>query len=53
MVKAHLNIPETYSANLYSWLMNFQAANDTYDKIYQQSKHYEDESDIFVYCDPD
>lgn len=53
MVKAHLNIPEEYIGNLYNWLMNFQARNEDYDELYDQSIQYEDESDIFVYCDPD
>lgn len=53
MVKAHLNIPEEYIGNLYTWLVNFQARNEDYDALYDQSTHYDNESDIFVYCDPD
>ncbi len=53
MVRAHLNLPKEYVANLYSWLMNFQASNEEYEKRYQQSYHFEDESDLYVYCDPD
>lgn len=52
MIKAHITMPETYSNNLYSWLINFQIMNDEYQTMYQDSKPYE-ENDIFIFCDPD
>lgn len=52
MIKAHITMPETYSNNLYSWLINFQIINDEYQKMYQDSKPYE-ENDIYIFCDPD
>lgn len=52
MVKAHITMPETYSNNLYSWLINFQIYNSEYDVMYQDSTAYA-ESDIYIFCDPD
>ncbi|MGX7199016.1 phosphoenolpyruvate carboxykinase (ATP) [Enterococcus nangangensis] len=52
MVKAHLTLPEKYAMNVYSWMLNFQVMNDTYQKMYAESKVYP-EGDIFVYGDPD
>lgn len=52
MMKAHITMPETYANNLYSWLINFQIYNKSYDALYQKSTHYE-ESDIYIFCDPD
>lgn len=52
MVKAHITMPETYSNNLYSWLINFQIYNSAYDVMYQDSTAYA-ESDIYIFCDPD
>ncbi|MGP6139631.1 MULTISPECIES: phosphoenolpyruvate carboxykinase (ATP) [unclassified Jeotgalibaca] len=52
MIKAHIAFPEGQENNLYSWLLNFQPANDEYDEVYKDSKKYE-EGDIFIYTDPD
>lgn len=51
MVKAHLSLPKGQENNLYSWLLNFQARNDKYDKMYSISKLMR-EGDIFIYSDP-
>lgn len=52
MVRAHLLVPAGYENNLYSWLLNFQIANEEYTKMYQNSKLLP-EGDIFIYADPD
>ncbi|GAF40144.1 phosphoenolpyruvate carboxykinase [Agrilactobacillus composti DSM 18527 = JCM 14202] len=52
MVKAHVCIPKGYEHNLYSYVMNFQFLNETYQQIYDNSKQY-DEPDIYLYVDPD
>ena len=52
MVKAHLLIPQGYENTLYSWLLNFQIADEESTKIYNQSRLIE-EGDIFIYSDPD
>ncbi|OYQ65236.1 phosphoenolpyruvate carboxykinase (ATP) [Aerococcus sp. 1KP-2016] len=52
MVKAHIAFPKGYENNLYSWLLNFQWANDSYNDRYTKSKPYS-EGDIYVYADPD
>jgi len=52
MVKAHLLIPQGYENTLYSWLLNFQIADEESTKIYNESKII-DEGDIFIYSDPD
>ncbi|MFD1672282.1 phosphoenolpyruvate carboxykinase (ATP) [Agrilactobacillus yilanensis] len=52
MTKAHVCIAKGYEHNLYSYLMNFQALNATYQKMYDASKQY-DEPDIYLYVDPD
>ena len=52
MVKAHLLIPQGYENTLYSWLLNFQIADEETTKIYKDSRVI-DEGDIFIYSDPD
>ncbi|XJS10064.1 phosphoenolpyruvate carboxykinase (ATP) [Aerococcaceae bacterium WGS1372] len=52
MIKAHITMPEKEANNLYSWLMNFQIVNESYNKMYRQSKEY-DENDIYVFFDPE
>lgn len=52
MVKAHLLIPQGYENTLYSWLLNFQIADEKTTKIYNESRIIE-EGDIFIYSDPD
>lgn len=52
MIKAHIAFPEGQENNLYSWLLNFQPANDVYNGLYEQSKRY-NEGDIYIYTDPD
>ncbi len=52
MIKAHLLIPEGFENVSYSWLLNFQFINNEYKKMYEKSRKI-DESDIFVFSDPD
>ena len=52
IIKAHIAFPEGNENNLYSWLLNFQWANDVYNELYAHSKKYE-EGDIYIYTDPD
>ena len=52
MIKAHLLIPKGFENILYSWMLNFQYLNETYKKIYENSRKLQD-SDIFVFSDPD
>jgi len=52
MVKAHLLIPEGEENLLYNWMLNFQYLNDEYNMMYQNSKYYENESDIYIFSDP-
>jgi len=52
MVKAHLSLPQGQENNLYSWLLNFQISNDEYDKMYGESKLF-NEGDIYIYSDPE
>ncbi|MGO4995142.1 phosphoenolpyruvate carboxykinase (ATP) [Jeotgalibaca porci] len=52
MIKAHIAFPEGQENNLYSWLLNFQPATDTYNDMYKKSQKY-NEGDIFIYTDPD
>ena len=52
IIKAHIAFPEGNENNLYSWLLNFQWANDAYNELYAHSKKYE-EGDIYIYTDPD
>ncbi|MCI5744913.1 MAG: phosphoenolpyruvate carboxykinase (ATP) [Erysipelotrichaceae bacterium] len=52
MVKAHLLIPEGEENILYNWMLNFQYINDTYLKMYQESKPIGNEPDIYIFSDP-
>ena len=52
MVKAHLLIPEGEENILYSWLLNFQVITEEYQKMYEGSKVYENEGDIYIFSDP-
>jgi len=38
IIKAHIAFPEGNENNLYSWLLNFQWANDAYNELYAHSK---------------
>ena len=51
MVKAHLLVPEGFENTLYSWILNFQAVDEYYTKLYKESKLIP-EGDIFIYSDP-
>ncbi len=52
MVKAHLLIPEGQENILYNWMLNFQYINDTYLKMYKDSKPIGHEPDIYIFSDP-
>lgn len=52
VVKAHLLIPQGYENTLYSWLLNFQIADEEATKMYNDSRLIE-EGDIYIYSDPD
>lgn len=52
MLKAHLMLPKGYEVNMLSYLLNFQALNEEYQKLYEASKVYL-EDDIYLYCDPE
>ncbi|HIX67442.1 MAG TPA: phosphoenolpyruvate carboxykinase (ATP) [Candidatus Anaerostipes excrementavium] len=52
MVKAHLLIPEGEENILYSWMLNFQYESEEYNKMYKESKPIEDETDIYIFSDP-
>jgi len=52
MVKAHLSLPQGQENNVYSWLLNFQIPNDEYNKMYRESKLF-NEGDIYIYSDPE
>lgn len=52
MVRAHLMVPVEYANTLYSWLLNFQIADEKYGKIYAKSRQIK-EGDIYIYSDPD
>ncbi len=51
-VKAHLLIPEGYENTMYSWLLNFQIIDETWQPVYDGSRLF-DEGDILLYSDPD
>lgn len=51
MVKAHLLISEGFENNLLSWLLNFQAFNAEYARMYQESRPIDD-LEILVISDP-
>ena len=52
MVKAHLLIPEGEENLLYNWMLNFQTLNKEYEDMYEGSKYYENEPDIYIFSDP-
>ena len=52
MVKAHLLIPEGEENLLLSWMLNFQTLNEEYQEMYKNSKKYDNESDIYIFSDP-
>lgn len=52
MVRAHLLIPEGEENLLYNWMLNFQYLNGKYEEMYINSKHYNNESDIYIFSDP-
>lgn len=53
MVRAHLLVPEGFENTMYSWLLNFQNAdNKEIQELYAKSRQI-DEGDIFIYSDPD
>lgn len=51
-VKAHLCIPEGEENIMYSWLLNFQALNETIAEMFQNSRTLENEGDIYIFSDP-
>lgn len=51
MVKSHLMLPVGFEMNLYSYMLNFQLVNDTFTKLYQQSKVYP-ENDLYLFANP-
>ncbi len=53
MVKANLLVPEKYSHILYSWLVNFTWFDEKTKEKYNNSKYIDNESDIYIYADPD
>lgn len=53
MVKAHLLIPEGHENILYNWLLNFQYLNETYVSMYEKSRTFKSEGDIYIFSDPD
>ncbi|MBQ2917222.1 MAG: phosphoenolpyruvate carboxykinase (ATP) [Clostridia bacterium] len=52
MVKAHLLIPEGEENLLLSWMINFQSITFDYEEMYNASKHYSNEADIYIFSDP-
>lgn len=52
MVKAHLLIPEGEENIMYSWMLNFQYMSDEYVKMYKKSTPIGNESDIYIFSDP-
>lgn len=52
MVKAHLLIPEGEENLLYNWMLNFQYLDTYYQRMYNRSKSYENEADIYIFSDP-
>ncbi len=52
MVRAHLLIPEGEENIMYSWMLNFQYQSEFYNKMYKESKLYENEPDIYIFSDP-
>lgn len=52
MVRAHLLIPEGEENLLLSWMLNFQTLNKEYEMLYDTSKYYANEPDIYIFSDP-
>ncbi len=52
MIKAHLLIPEGEENVMYSWMLNFQYINETYSKMYSESRNIPGENDIYIFSDP-
>ncbi len=52
MVKAHLLIPEGEENLLLSWMLNFQSITCDYKNLYDSSKEYPNEPDIYIFSDP-
>lgn len=52
MVKAHLLIPEGEENILYNWMLNFQYMSDEYARMYKASRAIGDETDIYLFSDP-
>ena len=52
MVKAHLLIPEGEENILYNWMLNFQYLSDEYTRMYKKSQPIGEESDIYIFSDP-
>lgn len=52
MIKAHLLIPEGEENVMYSWMLNFQYINETYSKMYSESREIPGENDIYIFSDP-
>lgn len=52
-VKAHLCIPKSFANNMYSWLLNFQVINEEVSKMYNESKLYDTDGDLYIFSDPD
>ena len=50
-VKAHIMMPEDQAFNLLSYILNFHFFDEEAEKIYKNSKVY-DEGDIYFYFDP-
>lgn len=52
MVKAHLLIPEGEENIMYNWMLNFQYMSDEYARMYKASRAIGDETDIYLFSDP-
>ncbi|MBL1225936.1 phosphoenolpyruvate carboxykinase (ATP) [Enterococcus sp. BWR-S5] len=52
MLRGHLLLPEGFEGNLYSYLLNFQFFDETFNEQFDTSVAY-DEGDIFILADPD
>ncbi|HLQ39976.1 MAG TPA: phosphoenolpyruvate carboxykinase (ATP) [Tetragenococcus sp.] len=52
MVKSHLTLPAGFEANLYSYLLNFQIVDPSWQERYEHSTFYK-EGDIYLFADPD
>lgn len=52
MLRGHLLLPTGFEGNLYSYILNFQFFDDSYQKQFKSSVSY-DEGDIYILADPD